>query len=370
MNTLHFKTYSLFNLTLILAFTACGAETFTLSGVAGESLSQKCSTGDKIEIRCSVDSLVTITGGALSNKQFCSPNQNINIECSESLTIQAVFSNEVEPFSLQFNPALNGNFAECSTSGSLGLNNTTARIKDLRMYLSNIYFETAAGNKIPAIINENIFQTNVGSDNLTLLDFENGTGLCTTNHEPTHRIIQGYIEKNNYAHIGFDIGVPFALNHIDIASAPSPLAFSGMHWSWQGGYKFMRFDLEVDDPSSPGGVRGWNNHIGSTGCVSTSAVQAPENTCGQPNLIPIRLTAPTTNPLQRELSININLDQMLNGVDLNNDTPAPAGGSITPGCMMSPQDGAECDQLLNNFGIDRATGLCATDCLSQSIFTF
>src|SRR5690606_39726454 len=65
----------------------------------------------------------------------------------------------------------------------------------------------------------------------------------------------------------------FALNHLDASTAPSPLNFTAMFWSWQSGYKFLRVDTADDT---------FRVHLGSTGC-SSPGPSRPPTSCSAPN---------------------------------------------------------------------------------------
>lgn len=82
--------------------------------------------------------------------------------------------------------------------------------------------------------------------------------------------------------IRFTLGVPFALNHLNPLTQPSPINDSSMFWGWQGGHKFMRIELLAKDDD-------WLFHLGSTGCKALSPVRAPKSECLYPNRVSISL---------------------------------------------------------------------------------
>src|SRR4029079_10322095 len=124
-----------------------------------------------------------------------------------------------------------------------------------------------------------------------------------------------------------DLGVPFDLNHGNAATAPSPLNFSAMFWSWQLGYKFLRLD-------TPGGE--FNFHLGSMGCVSNGPSQ-PASSCSMLNVPTISL-----NGFDPAHSVIVaDLKALLSQTDLGNNTP-----NTDAGCMSSPID-PDCGPLFN-----------------------
>ena len=59
--------------------------------------------------------------------------------------------------------------------------------------------------------------------------------------------------SGHYTGLLFTVGVPFALDHVDAATAPAPLNFTAMNWVWQAGFKFIRSEiLLVQDKPNTG----------------------------------------------------------------------------------------------------------------------
>ena len=108
-------------------------------------------------------------------------------------------------------------------------------------------------------------------------------------------------KRAHYQALEFDLGVPFERNHANPLTAPPPLNAASMFWTWQTGYKFLRLDLGTD----------WSFHLGSTGCVSESAVRPPE-ACRQPNRATIRLPAAAAF----DGVVAVDLDGLLAGIDI------------------------------------------------------
>ena len=82
--------------------------------------------------------------------------------------------------------------------------------------------------------------------------------------------------------LSFTLAVPFALNHQNPLSQPSPLNLPNMFWSWRSGHKFFRLDMQ-------GPSKNWVFHLGSVGCSAVSTMRSPKNECMQPNRVSFHL---------------------------------------------------------------------------------
>ena len=158
-------------------------------------------------------------------------------------------------------------------------------------------------------------------------------------------VVAGRVARARYHALEFELGVPFERNHANPLAAPAPLNVPSMFWTWQTGYKFLRLDIGTD----------WSFHLGSTGCISESAVRPPEG-CGQPNRVTIRLPAEAAF----EGATVVDLDTLLADVD----TASAAS------CVDDYGDLALCRRLLARLGIDADTGNCIGDCGSQVLFRY
>lgn len=127
------------------------------------------------------------------------------------------------------------------------------------------------------------------------------------------------------SHLKFTLGLPFELNHRNPLSQSPPLNIPSMFWSWRGGYKFFRLDMQ-------GQSQRWVFHLGSTGCVADSAMRSPKLQCKAANRVEFNL------PKQQFGEVLVlHIDRLLAGVLLNNKTA----------CLMQPQQ-ASCQQLMTN----------------------
>lgn len=126
----------------------------------------------------------------------------------------------------------------------------------------------------------------------------------------------------------FTLGVPFPLNHQNPLLAKGDLADSDMFWTWQLGYKFLRFDTSAQDQKQH-----WALHFGSLGCDSASAVRSPTQPCQYPNQVPVSL-----ENFDWSAPIYVHLDRLF-------DSATVAHGS----CMGDPNDRA-CAQVFAALG--------------------
>ena len=103
------------------------------------------------------------------------------------------------------------------TYDDLGANGTPLVLSDFRFYVQEIQLKNGDGGWVPVQLNENKFQ----NDNVALLDFEDGCGEVG-NEDMNDRVL-GTVPAGQYDGIRFKMGVPFAMNHMNHATASSPL---------------------------------------------------------------------------------------------------------------------------------------------------
>ncbi len=157
--------------------------------------------------------------------------------------------------------------------------------------------------------------------NVALLDFDNGTGSCAGSTETNYQV-KGTVPAGTYTGIKFTMGIPFDLNHGDVATAAAPLNSTDMFWVWNYGYKFLRVDL-----STTGQPDGFFLHVGSTGCNGATAT-SPPTACTELNEAAVTLTGFSAG------SDVVVVD--LKPVLATTNVDADAGDE--PGCMSSPTD--------------------------------
>ena len=142
---------------------------------------------------------------------------------------------------------------------------------DIRFFVSEVEVHDAEGNSAPVAITADKTWQN---DTVALIDLAPG---CTETSPETHTALTGTAPAGEWTRMSFTLGVPFELNHKNPATAKPPLSTTSMHWSWRGGYKFLRLDAE-----------GSGFHIGSTGCEGP---MAKIKHCAKPNRARVTLDA-------------------------------------------------------------------------------
>lgn len=231
----------------------------------------------------------------------------------------------------------------------------TYSLADARLYLSEVeLFRLDSQSWEPMRLHEDPWQ----HQGVALLDFENAQGKCASFGSPTeNRSLRGLVPEGAYSGLRFSVGMRPELNHLDPNVATGPFAETGMFWTWQSGYKFLKLDILSDRGPSESPIR-YNLHLGSTGCSSPAALMAPDAPCARPNLARITLNGfdPST---QR---INIALDSLIGPL-----LSAPL--TLETSCMGSPGQPEHCDAVMRNLGLEPQTGQCLQDCAAQRVFS-
>lgn len=254
---------------------------------------------------------------------------------------------------LDFAAVIGGARVDCSSAVTVGRGGTTAQLADARLYVSQLEARTADGTWTAI----DLAATEWQRDGVVLLDFEDGTGACAdSGTSATNTRLTGTLPAGTYDAVRYAVGVPFALNHLDNATAAPPLDVPSMYWTWRGGYKFLRVDFLV----TGGAVPRWNVHLGSTGCASAAPTEAPDAPCGRVNqavvtLEGVDLTADT---------VEIDLGALVGGADLAVNTEMSP-----PGCMSNPMEPDDCAPVFETLGLGFADGACVNGCAAQTVFT-
>ena len=219
----------------------------------------------------------------------------------------------------------------------LGLSGADADITDFRFYAHDFELhDSASGSWVPmTLVEDGLYQV----ANLALLDFEDKTGNCGNGTAETNTVVRGVVPLGTYDGARFKLGVPFALNHADVATAPSPLNLSGLFWNWQGGYKFLRVDSVPVGGGSP-----FNVHIGSTGCDGDPS-SGGVTSCDRENVTAVELADfdPATGVIVADYAALV----------ADNDLGTDGGGA--PGCMAGVTD-PECGPIFSHLGLDITDG--------------
>lgn len=221
-----------------------------------------------------------------------------------------------------------------------GTSNAHPEFTDVRMYISEISLVNSEGETVLVTLDQD---QKWQYQNVALLDFEDGTGSCANGNSDTNSTVKGTVPEGVYTGIKFTLGVPAELNHlgIDGDDAVSPLDTMGMNWSWQNGHKHLRMD-----------VKGWNIHIGTTGCEVVDADTEVVDCASARNNRPVyqfdNFNAATETIVLDYLQLVAQSDIAVN----QENTPI--------GCMSAGSD-ADCAGVFNNLGLALATGSCIDD---------
>ena len=201
----------------------------------------------------------------------------------------------------------------------------------LRFYVSDLTMLTTDGGAVPVRLDESPWQND-------------RTALVALGGPARNPVVSGRVATGRFEAIEFLLGIPHDRNHGDPLRAEPPLNVPSMFWTWQSGYKFLRLDIAND----------WSFHLGSTGCVSASAVRPPADPCRQPNAARIRLAsaAPDTG------TVVVDLEALLARVDIGADG----------NCIDSYAEREACRSLLTALGLEAGTGRCIADCDGQRVF--
>lgn len=249
-------------------------------------------------------------------------------------------------FVLTFEGRVGDKVFDCNaTYPGLGAGTTEVKITDFRLYVHDIRLHKAGtGEEVPVELDQDgLWQ----HKNLALLDFEDKTGSCSNGTVEKNTVVHATAPSGAYDGISFKLGVPFELNHADVAVAPSPLNLSALFWNWNGGYKFLR----VDSVPVAGGTP-FNLHLGSTGCTP---MNGDVTSCDRPNIVDVAFK--TFDPAKSKIVIDYAM------AVFDNDVSMDMGGA--PGCMSGVMD-PDCAAVFARLGIDISDGSIDPD--TQTFF--
>ncbi|WP_437275585.1 MbnP family copper-binding protein [Sorangium sp. So ce375] len=246
---------------------------------------------------------------------------------------------------LQFEGRVGDEVFSCGETYPVGTPSTDVRFDDFRLYIHDVRLRRADGEEVPLSLEQDgLWQF----QDVVLLDFEDKSGSCANGTEPTNGLVRGTVPAGEYDGLSFKLGVPFELNHADVSVAPSPLNLSGLFWSWNAGYKFLRVDSISTADDKP-----FLMHLGSTGCVDGADREV--TACDRPNVAEIAFQ--DVDPLKAKVLVDY--------AALVSDSDVSASADDTPGCMSGPSD-LDCVPLFTHLGIDSTDGSPRAD--QQSFF--
>lgn len=236
------------------------------------------------------------------------------------------------------------------SSPGVGTANTPLVARDFRFYVHDIRLVKSDNTEVALTLNQDgAWQY----QNVALLDFENASGDCASTTGPTvatNSQVKGTIPQSrgvSFTKIRFRLGIPLALNHLDVSTAPAPLNISALYWAWTSGRKFARLDFRTSGGAYDSST--FNIHLGSTNCNGTNPVSANAD-CATPNRPAIELNIPAAAQadlasLANNMLLVADVAELVKDLDL---TVADLGG---PGGCMSGQTDPECRAVLTRFGL-------------------
>jgi uncharacterized repeat protein (TIGR04052 family) len=182
-------------------------------------------------------------------------------------------------YSVDFVPLVGGAPFSCSQSyPNIGTSQSTLTPEDFRMYVSGVTLVRAGGEKVPLQLKED--KTWQG-DNIALLDFEDGTGGCNTASPETNMTIVGTAAAHDdYTSVQFTVGLPKDHDHLVATTAAAPLNQPAMWWSWVGGYRYLKVDVQTTTNPT------YFFHLGAMNCSDGTATTID---CKYDNLATITL---------------------------------------------------------------------------------
>lgn len=210
-----------------------------------------------------------------------------------------------------------------------GRGDATVTAQYFRFYVSDVKLVAASGKRVPLMLaQDGVWQRR----DVALISFEDGDTKCADGSPLKHTEISGSAPAGRYTGIQFTLGVPDDLDHADATIAQSPLNLSDMFWSWQDGYKFLRFDARVR--AGGGTESSYIFHLGSTGCMMKDRTAM----CSSPNHATVTLERfdPSKNV------IVANIGSLFANADL--EALARAGG-----CMSGAGDA--CQPVMRDLGV-------------------
>jgi len=245
---------------------------------------------------------------------------------------------EMQPVELRFDARVGAQPARCGQAyADVGSAKAGVRFQDIRFYVSAVRLIDRQGKEVPVTLKSDDQWQN---DQVTLLDFEDGTGNCNGT-AGTNMAARGAVPKGDYRGLVFEIGVPRAINHQDPTLADPPLNVTGMTWVWRIGYKFTGVDMETSGGAGgPNAATGFSIHLGSTHCGDGPPMAAPKIACANPNRPEYRLSE--FDPAASTVVLDIGA--LLAGTDITVNAPNSASG-----CMSFPGDD-DCADIFDRLG--------------------
>jgi uncharacterized repeat protein (TIGR04052 family) len=267
--------------------------------------------------------------------------------CSDDDT--AATGTAAKDVAIQFAAKINGADFNCGqTYPNVGSGSHDYKVNDFRMYLHEAHIhDDATGNTYPIeLTQDGTWQL----DDVAMLDFEDN---CSTNGTPElNTQVRGSVSTPatvdlTATEVCFTLGLPADKNHIDSATAESPLNASSMLWAWQVGRKYIRID-GFGDPTTTN--MPFNLHLGAQGCPGSSPTAPPDSACTVPNTVEVCID--NFNVASSVVAVDPGFVFEANDVSVNLN----GGPTARPGCMSFIDDD-DCKEIMPRLGLSYDYGL-------------
>ncbi|MEE2779643.1 MAG: MbnP family copper-binding protein [Myxococcota bacterium] len=168
---------------------------------------------------------------------------------------------DFESYVIPFTATVNDEPIQCGqTYPDVGLSKSEIELRDFRVFIHDLELMDADGNVTPLLIEADgvhqlPYEKADGSQGgLVLLDFtDTSSDFCADRGTAeVHTGVVGRAPKGEYTRLGFTIGVPTELNHVNASVSEAPLNVYGMQWTWQSGYRHAKIDFTARTPEVMG----------------------------------------------------------------------------------------------------------------------
>jgi uncharacterized repeat protein (TIGR04052 family) len=211
-------------------------------------------------------------------------------------------------------------FACGQTYPAMGAEATTITPRDFRFYVHDVQLVKTDGSFVPVELTpDDVWQY----ENVALLDFEDFTGGCQDGTPETNTTLRGIVPPGTYDGVAFTIGVPDAMNHVDLTTQPAPLNLTGLWWDWKLGHVFMAIVTRADITTPQPKTNDHYVHVGSIDCTGDPAM-GETVTCAKPNrpYIELRGFDPTSDTITADFGAVIDQSSLASSAGCHSFMPA------------------------------------------------
>jgi hypothetical protein len=177
---------------------------------------------------------------------------------------------------------------------NIGTSKSTITPSEFRVFVHGVELLTADGKAVPVTLEQD---GKWQSENVAMLDFENGTGPCSNGTAETRTVI--------------------------------------MFWAWNSGHKFVRLDAKTESGKN------WVLHLGSAACSPNESATAAPTQCTYGNRATMQFDK---FDLSRDVIV-ADIAALYAGSNLEENQPRTAAG-----CMSGPSD-SDCGPIFSKLGL-------------------